>query len=596
METPRRRVALYIRVSTPEQKQDGYSPEHQRKRLLAYVNENKTLNLETHESLIFEDVGTGSDLCREELERVRELVQQKKIQGVVVWKIDRLSRNLKHLLTLFEEFQKNDVSFISIQENIDFSGPIGNLIFQIFGAIAQFERELIRGRTYAGKLTSAEQGNYIGRTVPYGYRKVANAGKKGSQLTVVPEEQKWVQQIYDWYVYTGWGDQKIADELNRLKIPLGIGTSHKKHYRWNEKRIRLMLPNPIYYGEHIAIRKDEYGKPLSKKEQTVVLVPPCISEMLYRQAQKARETRSGGFAKTAYMLSGKLRDVSPDLPSPRSFVGAGRTKGGFSYRRKRFKHEESGQYFPTLEIPGKSLDDFVWNRILDAFKEPTVFIRKYLSMRDSGDTTVEKIESQLVSLRKREVEITKIEHPNLENALLEGVFDNDRYQSNAYRLEKELTAVQQDIQKLDSDLEGLLWAQEETHNLEQASDTILKRIDQLNGEQKRILCALFVDRVEISKIERPNAKRQISADVFFRFNLTQLSDPEVGVRTAEEKSDSALTADPGGNNSANGDKGRSGYIPIRVSATLDVQREIRYIEGKHYCHNECYWREEKSAL
>jgi DNA invertase Pin-like site-specific DNA recombinase len=62
---------------------------------------------------------------------------------VAVWKIDRLSRTLSHLLTTFEKLQDAKVSFFSLKENIDFSGPIGRLTFQIFGALAEFERETI---------------------------------------------------------------------------------------------------------------------------------------------------------------------------------------------------------------------------------------------------------------------------------------------------------------------------------------------------------------------------------------------------------------------------------------------------------------------
>ena len=345
----KRRIAIYIRVSTPEQKQDGYSPEHQRKRLIAYVEQNTGLNLETSKDLVFEDVGSGNDLCRSGLDKIRTLVKQKKIQGVLVWKIDRLSRNLKHLLTLFEEFQKNEVSFISIQENIDFTGPIGRLIFQMFGAIAQFERELIRGRTYAGKLTSAEQGNFVGGMVSYGYKKVLNEGGKGSKLVSISTEKKWVQQIFDWYVYDQWGDQKISNELNQLKVPLGTGARKAKVSRWTERRVRSLLMNEIYFGKHVAIKKDENGRELPENQHTVVAVPACVSETLFRQAEKARQNRTGGFAKNIYLLGGKLRDISSELPAPRCFVGVQRTKGGHSYRRKRYKNLDSDEYCPTLE-------------------------------------------------------------------------------------------------------------------------------------------------------------------------------------------------------------------------------------------------------
>src|SRR5690606_22218685 len=147
--TEPRRVAIYIRVSTAEQKMDGYSMEAQEEKLWDYVEKNG--GLISKKEWIYKDAHTGSDLNRPEFQRLMKDVRDGKYDAVLIWKIDRLSRSLKHLLTIFEDLVKVKVSLISLQENIDFSGPIGALIFQIFGAIAQFERELIKGRTQFGK-------------------------------------------------------------------------------------------------------------------------------------------------------------------------------------------------------------------------------------------------------------------------------------------------------------------------------------------------------------------------------------------------------------------------------------------------------------
>jgi len=589
---PKRMVAIYIRVSTPEQKQDGYSPEHQRKRLLSYVNDNKALNLQTNKNLIFEDVGSGNDLNREGLEKIRELIKQKKIQGVVVWKIDRLSRNLKHLLVLFEEFQKNEVSFISIQENIDFTGPIGRLIFQMFGAIAQFERELIRGRTYSGKLTSAEQGNYIGGVVPYGYKKVPNIGGKGSKLEIIPEEKEWVEKIFDWYVYKQWGDLKISLELNRLKVPQGQSVRKKSvNARWTEKKIRTMFHNTIYYGKHFAIKKDENGKDLRENEQTVVFVPSCVSELLFLQAQKSRDSRVGGSSNITYLLSGKIVDVSSELPRPKSLIGVKRTKGGISYRRKGFTDNATDVFYPNLEIPGVQLEEFVWNRILSAFENPMAFVQKYIQLSESEDTVTKDISVKLQTLRKRAVEITEIENPNLDTALIKGVLDEERYKTNSKKLDKELNNVHLRIQKLEEDLQGLVWVRNEVKNIKQLSSDISTRVKNLSQEQKRLLCDLFVEKVEITKTENAGEKRNVTAQIYFRFNLSQLKSASEGVSTAQSLSEAGNSTCQNEDNSLGGEGGRSGYVSIKVSAKLERKRDMRVSNGNRYWHIETTWIE-----
>ena len=184
--------------------------------------------------------------------------------------------------------------------------------------------------------------------------KIPSPKGKGKRLELIDEEKTWVETIYDWYVYKGWGDLKIAGELNKLKVPVKFARKGKKA-EWTEKRVTGLLTNSLYSGHFVAFTKDEEGKLLPPREQTVVQVPACISEVLFKQAQRVRETRTGGRSLYPYLLSGKLMDVSPDIPKPRKFSGAPRTKGGHCYRRKSFKHSETGQTMSNFELPAEPL-------------------------------------------------------------------------------------------------------------------------------------------------------------------------------------------------------------------------------------------------
>lgn len=313
----KRKVAVYIRVSTQEQNVDGYSLEAQRKKLNDYINNNQGLNLVTKPEWIFEDVHTGSDLSRPELNRLRMGVKRGDYDAILVWKIDRLSRSLKHLLTLFEEFESNNVSFISVQENIDFRGPIGKLIFQIFGAIAQFERELIKGRTLMGRIASAEMGNYTGSHIPYGYKPVKNKGGKGKKLALIKEEKAWVEKIFEWYVYEDLGFGQIASKLTELKVPKGEFSNYRNKFsKWDPEYVGRIMKNALYRGEYVANKSDDMGKELPVDQWTVVRIPPCVSEFLFQQAQSALTKKKGGWSKNTYILSGKLKDVTVDRIVP----------------------------------------------------------------------------------------------------------------------------------------------------------------------------------------------------------------------------------------------------------------------------------------
>jgi hypothetical protein len=490
---------------------------------------------------------------------------------------------------LFEEFQQFGVSFISLQENIDFSGPIGRLIFQIFGSLAQFERELIKGRTYAGKITSAEMGNYTRGDTPYGYRKIPSPKGKGKRLELIATEKAWIETIYDWYIYKGWGDLKIANQLNQRKVPVKMARKRTKA-KWTEKRVRHLLTCSLYSGHFVAFSKDEEGQPLPPSEQTVVQVPPCVSEVLYRQAQAVRKTRVGGHASYDYLLSGKLVDVSSNVPQTRSFVGAKRTKGGYSYRRKRFKVSGTETYIPNFELPAAPLEEFVWNKVMSAFQNPAAFIQKYIKLNQQSEQ-IETIDASLKSLRLRQAQIEGIELPNSEKAYLKGVFSEERFARVQIELNQELEQVNGKIDQMEQDLEGLAWVRTEAVNLKAASKDLKGKLATLTREHKKMLCSLFVDRVEITRTERVGEKRKVTADVYFRCNLSQLAKDPTEVCTASGQSGTMNSASSPTSNAVGGQRGRSGYVSPRITAEYAKIRKTKVSKGVPYCRIESFWQE-----
>lgn len=110
---------------------------------------------------IFQDTISGSSVKREGLEQAFEYLRRG--DTLVVWKLDRLGRNLKHLVTTIEDLAKGGIGFQSIRENIDLSTPAGKLYFHLFCSLAEFERDLIRERTLAGLAAARARGRKGGR-------------------------------------------------------------------------------------------------------------------------------------------------------------------------------------------------------------------------------------------------------------------------------------------------------------------------------------------------------------------------------------------------------------------------------------------------
>lgn len=110
---------------------------------------------------IYQDTVSGSKSTREGLDQMLQYLRRGDV--VVVWKLDRLARSLKHLVELVADFDKRGIGLKSIQENIDTETASGKLFLHIFGALAEFERELIRERTLAGLKAAADRGRKGGR-------------------------------------------------------------------------------------------------------------------------------------------------------------------------------------------------------------------------------------------------------------------------------------------------------------------------------------------------------------------------------------------------------------------------------------------------
>lgn len=147
------RVVLYCRVSKKDQKLDL-----QLNDLRAYAARR---GFEILEEYIEQGI-TGSKTSRPALDRLMADARKKRFHAVLVWRFDRFGRSTRHLLTTLEEFRVLGIQFLSYSENVDTTSPLGNVIFSIFAAFAQFERDVLIERTIAGLAAAKARGVRLG--------------------------------------------------------------------------------------------------------------------------------------------------------------------------------------------------------------------------------------------------------------------------------------------------------------------------------------------------------------------------------------------------------------------------------------------------
>lgn len=286
------KVAIYVRVSTTNQAEEGYSIDEQKDKLTSYCDI-KDWNVYQ----VYTDGGfSGSNTKRPALEQLITDAKRKRFDTVLVYKLDRLSRSQKDTLYLIEDvFIANDIAFLSLQENFDTSTPFGKAMIGLLSVFAQLEREQIKERMQLGKLGRAKAGKAMSWTIPpYGYSYNKNSGL----LEIIPSQAVAVKRIFDEYI-AGKPASKIARDIAKDYIsPTG-----RKH--WEINSIKHIVKNPTYYGAVTYHGKTYEGNhdPVIPKE-TFDLAQIEVQKRIEDTIKRTNNPRP---FRAKYMLSGKLQ-------------------------------------------------------------------------------------------------------------------------------------------------------------------------------------------------------------------------------------------------------------------------------------------------
>lgn len=234
-------IAIYVRVSTREQSENGHSIAEQIDRLCKFCD---ALNL--GKPKVYNDSGySGASTDRPALQLLISDVKAKKINKVIVYKLDRLSRSQKDTLMLIEDiFLSNGCDFVSMSENFDTSTPLGKAMIGVLAVFAQLEREQIKERMNMGREARAKQGKYAGSwRLPLGYDYI------DGELVPNDFEKIQIQKIFSDYA-SGKAPVTIAKELNSK------GLTHR-YGKWQTEVIRSILRKKTYLG-YVAFNGEWY--------------------------------------------------------------------------------------------------------------------------------------------------------------------------------------------------------------------------------------------------------------------------------------------------------------------------------------------------
>lgn len=485
--------------------------------------------------VLYEDEGfSGGNLNRPAFKRMMDAARKRKFKAIIVYRLDRISRNVSDFSGLIEELARLDIAFISIKEQFDTSTPMGRAMMYIASVFSQLERETIAERIRDNMHELAKTGRWLGGTTPTGFASEAvksvtvdGKTKKSCKLKLIPEEADIVRTIYELYQET---DSLTITEARLMKH--GIKT--KKGNYFTRFSIKAILQNPVYmtadqdaynfFADHhtdlFFPQRDfdgihgimAYNRTNQEKGHSTVYLPPkdwivsvgkhpglipgkvwvSVQNSLERNKSKAfRKPRSNKALLTGLLYCSCGNRMYPKISSRKTAEG----DAVYTYVCK-MKERSQKSVCNNKNINGNLLDMAIIEQIKLLQDDEEHFTRQLEQSRNFYTGNSMDYEQQLSNLKKEKTDLEK----KMES-LVDSLTDMKGASSKAQvsnRIEK-LSGECQNIEKRIQELTGLT-SHHTLSNLEfdillQLLTVFKDSIDEMSLEQKRAAVRIIIRKV-----------------------------------------------------------------------------------------------------
>ena len=419
-------VAAYLRVSSRLQQQRE-TIASQREAVLEHAGSRGWI---IPEEQVFADDGvSGATLDRPALEALRDAVASGRVETVLVWSVDRLSRNFAHQMLLQEEFDRSGVKIVFAQEPDD-GTPQGMLLRQMLSVISEYERTQIAERSRRGKIHLARQGslNMITRA-PYGYRLIRKTETSGARLEIDDAEATVVRRIYDLYVRKGLAMNALARRLDAE----GWRPRHAEF--WPISTVAVILRNEAYVGRAAYLKTTGTGRRARpnrtgrrqlgavrrwtgrtarpRREWIELPVPAILDETIFARAQQRRADNrrfSPRRTKEVTLLQGLCVCAHCGYGMGRNSGSGGRGGRRLHYYRcygtEHWRYPQ-GAVCDNPAVRAEDIDDAVWQEMLTLLQHPeliqTEIERRLVAANDTASPRrrIESLQGELSRIQTR---------------------------------------------------------------------------------------------------------------------------------------------------------------------------------------------------
>ena len=501
------RVAVYARVSTTRQAQ-AQGIEQQLDRLRGAAAER---GWELDDQHVYRDDGySGARIGRPGLDRLRDHAALAELDVVLVTAPDRLARNYVHQVLLIDELGGHgcQVEFLDRPMSAD---PHDQLLLQIRGAVAEYERTLIAERMRRGRQAKLRAGTLLPwTTAPFGYRLDPDRPRLASAARVDPGEAVLVAQLFDWYLEP----QATVYRLARRLTDLGVATP-RGGPRWNTASVRGILRNPSYAGRALSNRTQvapARGRksamlpagpgvshaPRPEEDWIAVPVPVIVSEETFAQVQAKLDANQQGAARNTrheYLLRALI-----SCGACRLGCTGRQTAAGYRYYLCRGRTDPlrvaQGQRCTARYIPAGQLDELVWADLCALLTDPAQVTRA-LARAQGGAWLPQELQARQATIGRALGQLDRQQQRLLDAYLAEVITlpELERKRQDLDRCRDTLLAQQR---QLDAAARQRLELGAVADGIEAFCQTVRAGLATATFEQRRLLAELLIDRVVVT--------------------------------------------------------------------------------------------------
>jgi site-specific DNA recombinase len=503
-------VAVYARVSTQRQAQ-AQTIEQQLERLRAHCDAQSWTLRDTY---VFRDDGySGASLHRPGLDRLREAAAAGEVDRVLLTAPDRLARNYVHQTLLLEELEQVGctVEFLDRPMSCD---PNDQLLLQIRGAVAEYERSVIAERMRRGRQRKLRAGLLLPWTrAPYGYRLDTERPRDPAGVRVEPGEAAVVQEIFASYLADAGSLLGLAKLLGRRQIPTPNGQKH-----WSTATVRGILTNPSYTGHVYAGRTQTQpprnrhsathpiGRPSTTSVPTapetwipVATIPAVVSAEQFEQVQ-AKLARNQQFARRHNTTHDYLlRALVSCGVCQMACVGRSDPHHAYDYYVCRGKGPPEASHraerCPARYTPAQQLDELVWQDLCAVLTHPAS-IADALDRAHGGQWSSQELQARRDLLRQGRIGLEH-QRDRLTDAYLGGVIPLPEYQRRRAELEQKLEGIEQQAGHLTVQAAQQADVAAHVRGATDFCDRVQAGLADATFAQRRQMVELLIDRVVV---------------------------------------------------------------------------------------------------